>query len=177
MKKRLIILSDLWGKRKSDWLVNYTRILSHNFNIVYYDCCVLGEINTADYREENLHQQFLDGGIEKALEQLIELEKAPIDILAFSVGGTIAWKFGLLTGNIQSITCISSTRLRYENLRPPGNIALIFGGNDENKPSPDWFERLDLFPTILINEDHNCYSKKEIAANVCLEVINNYSLS
>jgi hypothetical protein len=33
MKPRLIILSDLWGKEKSDWVSNYVALLKDMFEI------------------------------------------------------------------------------------------------------------------------------------------------
>ncbi len=59
MKKRLVILSDLYGKGKSDWLIYYNDILQDFFDITYYDCCKLAQIDTSDNSQEKLHEQWM----------------------------------------------------------------------------------------------------------------------
>lgn len=171
MKKRLVIISDLWGKEKSEWIIHYTQILRTYFDIEYYDCSELGEVDKSDYSEEKLHQQFIDGGIERAVEKLIELEKSPITILAFSIGGTIAWKYGIETDKIDSLFCVSSTRLRKESIRPNGKIALYFGGNDLFKPQIEWLDNMKLNYEIFKNKDHLMYTKFKFAEQLCKQMI------
>lgn len=173
MKKRLIILSDLWGKDKSEWLINYTRNLKAYFDIEYYDCCELGGISKSDYNEEELHKQFVDGGIDRAVNKLIELEKEVVNILAFSVGGTIAWKYGIKNYNIDSLICVSSTRLRYETIRPKGKIRLFYGGNDVFKPQIEWLDEMELNYEVLSDKEHQVYTDSEFAKQLCKQIIIN----
>ena len=70
--KRLIVLSDLWGKSKSDWFVRYETILKNEFEIVFYDSCELGDIDLSDSSEDRIHQQFAHEGIERAVNKLLE---------------------------------------------------------------------------------------------------------
>ncbi|MBD0404515.1 alpha/beta hydrolase [Flammeovirga sp. EKP202] len=170
MKDRLIILSDLWGKEKADWLTDYTRFLEPEFDVVFYDTCTIGQVDKSDYSQDHLHQQFLNGGIDLAVEYLVEKEQTPIDILAFSIGGAIAWKFGLKTGNIKSLTSISSTRLRKETKRPKGKIELYFGEKDEHRPSIEWMENMQLEFTILPNKSHEIYREAEFARNLSKKI-------
>lgn len=158
MKKRLIIVSDIWGIEKSKWLSNYTQILKTNYDVVIYDSCELGEIDKSNYTEENLHKQFVNGGIETAVENLIKLEKDKVNVLAFSVGGSIAWKFGLKSCNIESLICVSSTRLRYETIKPVGKIALYFGAIDMYKPNTEWFESMGIDKVLIKDKGHKVYS-------------------
>lgn len=162
-KPKLIILSDLWGKEKSFWIENYTKLLAEKFIITYYDCCELGEINTTDNSENNLHQQFINGGIDKAVDNLLVLEKSEVYILAFSIGGLIGWKASLSGLNSKGLFAISSTRLRYENEKPNGIIELFFAEKDAFKPENNWFETLQIKKRIIKNENHDCYQKSEIA--------------
>lgn len=171
MKPRLIILSDLWGKEKSDWTLNYIELLKDNFEIQYYDCCELGEIDKTDYTEENLHNQFVYGGIEKATDTLLKKEKNQINVLGFSIGGTIAWKASLKGLNISQLTAVSSTRLRYENEIPSGTINLYYGENDSNKPNDIWFEKHSLDYEIIKNKEHNFYTEKECISSICNEIL------
>ncbi len=173
MKNRLIILSDLWGTEKSEWLVNYTQVLKSDFHLEYYDCCELGEINKSDYSEKERHSQFVNGGIEKAVEKLIALEKNTVNILAFSIGGAIAWKYGLKSDKINSLVCVSSTRLRYETVRPKGKITLYFGSNDAYKPRLEWLEAMKLEYDILSEKDHEFYREEEFAEQLSKQLIKN----
>ena len=153
IKPRLLLISDLWGKEKSDWISYYTSILLNNFELEYYDSCDLGSIDTSDYLQENLHHQFVNGGIEKAVAQLIKEEKGFVNVLGFSIGGLIAWKAGLSGLKIQKLFAISSTRLRYENLKPLGTIQLFYGENDNYKPDSNWFKNLHIKESYFKNEE------------------------
>lgn len=171
MKPRLIILSDLWGKEKADWVSGYVELLKDKFEIQYYDCCELGAIDKTDYTEENLHSQFVNGGIEKAVENLLKAEKNKIDVLAFSIGGTIAWKATLKGLNVRNLFAVSSTRLRYENEIPNGAIKLYYGENDSNTPSGDWFEKYSINFEIIKNKEHSFYTQKDFATSICDEIL------
>ena len=171
MKERIIIISDLWGREKSEWLINYTRILETKFDILFYDSCELGQIDVANYTQENLHKQFISGGIEKAIDKLVESEKQKVNILAFSIGGTIAWNFGLKTDNIKSLVCVSSTRLKNETERPKGNLELYFGENDEYKPTVEWFENMELEYEILSDKGHQVYCETQFAEHISEKII------
>jgi hypothetical protein len=171
MKPRLIILSDLWGKEKSDWVSAYIELLKNKFEIQYYDCCELGEIDKTDYIEESLHCQFINGGIEKSVENLLKKEKNQIDILAFSIGGTIAWKAALKGLNFRSLFAVSSTRLRYEDEIPSGAIKLYYGENDSNIPRHNWFEKHSIDFEIIKNKDHNFYTEIECTTSICNEIL------
>ena len=72
--EKLIILSDLWGSLKSDWLPHYTEILEKHFEIEYYDCRELGEIDLKECTEEKIHQQFMNGGIDRAIKYLLKTD-------------------------------------------------------------------------------------------------------
>ncbi|WP_299190491.1 alpha/beta hydrolase [uncultured Aquimarina sp.] len=173
MRERLIIISDLWGREKSKWLINYTHILKTKFDLVYYDSCEIGKIDKSDYDQDNLHQQFVNGGIEIAVEKLIEQENSPVNILAFSVGGVIAWKFGLRTDYIKSLICVSSTRLRKETKRPKGKIELYFGENDNYQPKTEWIKNMKLEFKAFPNKGHQIYLETEFAQILCERILKN----
>jgi pimeloyl-ACP methyl ester carboxylesterase len=171
MKPRLIILSDLWGKEKSDWVSVHVELLKDKFEIQYYDCCELGGIDKVNYTEESLHSQFVNSGIEKAVENLLKVEKNQVDILAFSIGGTIAWKAALKGLNVRSLFAVSATRLRYEDEIPNGAIKLYYGENDSNKPSNDWFEKHSIDFEIIKNREHVFYAEKDCSTLICDEIL------
>ena len=74
MKKGVVIVSDLWGVQKSEWLVNFKELLEDQYTVKFYDACSLGEIDLTIYEQENLHRQFVDFGIEKAVSNLLNQE-------------------------------------------------------------------------------------------------------
>ncbi len=171
MKPKLIILSDLWGKEKSDWISGYVELLTDKFEIHYYDCCELGNVSKVDYAEVVLHNQFVNSGIEKAVNNLLNIEKEKIDILAFSIGGTIAWKAILKGLNVEKLVAVSSTRLRYENEIPNCGVKLYFGEDDSNKPNEDWLKKRTVDFEILKNKDHNFYAEKDFIVSICNEIL------
>lgn len=172
MQPRLVILSDLWGIQKSAWIDLYIKKLDTVFDIQYYDCCQLGTVNTEIYTQENSHQQFISFGIHTAAQKLIQLEKEPFHILAFSISGTIAWKAALLGLHLLSLHAVSATRLRYEVNIPDIDLHLYFGTHDTYRPSREWCNQFTNEKIVLFdNEAHEMYVKEEIATLVCKNII------
>ncbi len=170
-KQRIIILSDLWGEEKPDWITHYSRVLENYFEVKYYNCCDLGNIDKSDYSEEKLHAQFINGGIAKAVESILQKEKEFINVLGFSIGGYIAWKASLSGLKTQSIFALSSTRLRFETQKPSGIIELFYGENDIYKPDTNWFRKLEIKENLYKHEGHELYKKKEIAEDICRLIV------
>jgi len=172
MQPRLIILSDLWGEQKSEWIQLYIEKLALTFDVKFYDCCDLGQIDTEVYTEKHLHQQFVSFGIDNTVQKLIELEKEPFHLLAFSIGATIAWKAALLGLPLITLHAISATRLRHETNIPKIPIQLYFGMNDAYTPSKDWCNQFNTENIILFDsESHEMYKKEEIAVLVCESIL------
>ncbi len=157
MKKRLIILSDLWGKSAKNWENQYIEKLKTNFEIQYYDCCKLGKIHLTANSQDERHEQFINSGIDIAVNELLQLEKKEVFVLAFSIGGTIAWKSALKGLLINTLIALSATRLRHENEKPHCNIQLIYGAEDSFQPNPEWFERMNITPQIIARKNHDFY--------------------
>lgn len=165
--KRLIILSDLWGNRKSNWPKLYIELLENHFDIQYYDCCELGGIDLSVFTEANIHEQFLNGGIDRATKAILDLEKDFVDhVLGFSIGGFIAWKAIHRGLNVGCLTAISSTRLRMEDEKPACKINLFYAEKDQYKPSVEWFANQNLEMNVYDGEHHDFYCKNEIAREV-----------
>jgi hypothetical protein len=170
MKPRLIIISDLWGIENSKWVNKYIKILASKFEIQFYDSCELGQIDKSEYEESNLHNQFINGGIEIAVKMLLKLEHKEIDILAFSIGGVIAWKAQLNGLKINNFYAISSTRLRNEQKKPKCRINLYFGEKDIYKPTSNWFDSFGLKPKIFKNKDHKLYTENDCINEICNDI-------
>jgi len=165
IKPRLILLSDLFGGNP-EWIQHYIEILEPKFEIQYYDVLKLAQIDSsAD--EKEIHNQFLNGGIERAVNNLLDYEKGEVAVLGFSIGGTIAWKASLRSLKTSQLIAVSSTRLRFETEIPNCEIKLYFGSNDFNKPNQQWYSDLKLTNNIFENEDHQLYLKKQNILLIC----------
>ena len=166
---KLIVLTDLWGAEKFDWFVNYQEQLK--VATVIYDSCKLANVDTVVYEELNLHKQFVSGGVDKAVSKLVEKEKDQVNILAFSIGGTIAWKAILKGLKVNNLFAVSATRLRYETEKPNCNIHLFYGEEDVFKPNEKWFQQLDIVKKEIKNKGHEMYKEKAFS-NTIVPMIN-----
>ena len=91
--------------------------------------------------------------------------------MAFSIGGTIAWKACLIGLKIDNFYAVSSTRLRYETEKPNCYTNLFFGEKDVYKPSLDWHTSIGLKPNIFKDKEHQFYSEIENIEKICSEII------
>jgi pimeloyl-ACP methyl ester carboxylesterase len=171
LKQRLIILSDLNGIVNSEWLEEYRTNLYAHFDLREYDTRELAEIESNGLTETEIHEKFINGGIEKAISNLLEKEKKPSIVLGFSVGGTIAWKAALQGMPIQKLIAVSSTRLRKEYQKPNGVIDLFYGENDLYRPMDEWFEAMQLAPTIFARADHELYKDEKFVHQILADIL------
>ena len=170
MKPKLIILSDLWGLNRSLWIEKYKTALQSNFEVIFYDSCELAQIDNNGLNEEQIHELFIENGITLAVRNLINLENDKINVLGFSIGGTIAWKAGLNGLKIDNFFAVSSTRLRYETERPNCKIKILFGDKDLFKPFKNWADHLKLEMQILKNGDHEIYKNDDFIEKLCTSI-------
>lgn len=171
MKKRLIILSDLWGFEEAEWMDCYLKILNPHFKIEFFDSRKLVDLDLSDNSEGRLHARFVNGGIDRGVYKLGLQEKQTIVVLAFSVGGVIAWKAGLKGLRISTLYAISSTRLRYEKEKPDCKCTLYFGANDRYTPEVEWFRDLELDLNLIDDQEHELYQDEEFAKKLCQKII------
>lgn len=168
MKQKLLILSDLWGTQRATYLPQYITLLQSKFDVEFLDSCQIGQIDTSNYTQENLHQQFVNGGIDLAIIKLLKKYPQEVDVLAFSIGGTIAWKANLLGLKIRNFYAVSATRLRYETEKPNSQIRLFYGDLDAYRPNQKWYDDLEIIDyCIFENEGHDIYQKPNIIQQIC----------
>lgn len=170
-KPKLLILSDLFGGQHPKWINYYTNTLRSKFEIQYYDVLELANIDASNLTEADIHKQFLNGGIDKAVETLLKLETDKVTVLGFSIGGTIAWKASFQGLKMTHLFAVSSTRLRYETEVPNCEIKLFFGDQDLNKPNSNWFLDLNVTNEILQTQGHQLYLEEKNAAAICTEIL------
>ena len=167
MKPKLLILSDIFGFENCPWIKIYEELLESDFQLVFYDSCKLAGFERGNLTEKEIHTQFINGGINNAANELLKLENKEVNILAFSIGGTIAWKAVLKGLKTNSLYAVSSTRLRFETKKPNCIIQVIFGEKDAFKPDIDWFKRLNLEAEIIKNGHHEIYKEKDVINDLC----------
>lgn len=167
MKPVLIILSDLWGTDHADWLQGYRNQLAAVFDIRVYNSQELGQIDGNGQNQEAIHQQFVEGGIDRAVQQLMESEPNSVHMLGLSIGGAIAWKAGLKGLKIENLIAVSSTRLRYETQKPDCPLTLIYAADDPYHPEFSWFLEMNLKYTLISNAAHDLYKEERIINWVC----------
>lgn len=171
MKNMLIILTDFNGLKDEMWLENYQHLLQKDFNCIVYDTQKLGEIACKGQSETQIHQAFVDFGIQKAVDNLLKIHTEEYTILGFSVGGTIAWKAALYNQRISSLYAVSATRLRFETLKPAVIVNLSFGELDMHRPNPTWSHELRVRSTIFENANHEVYKNSDFCSLLCAQII------
>lgn len=171
MAEKLVVVSDMWGAKKGLWITSYFGYLQQYYDIVFHDCQQLGNIDVQISSEENIHQAFLNGGIDTAVTNLLQKETQPAHYLAFSTGGTIAYKAALQGLPMKSLTAISATRIRFEEHRPDTNLNLIYGECDEFKPGLKWAQQTGVEIKVVPNFGHAMYSDEKIISDVCYNLL------
>jgi len=161
--ERLVVLSDLWGKTKNDWWVNYQPFLAPAIQIQFIDIAEWAEIPEDILSKKKRHAYFMQGGIEKVVKRMQDELNTPVTIFAVSMGGTIAWKYGQKTGLLKHLIAVSATRLRYETNKPNGKIELYYGAKDQYLPSKDWFQSMKILQNFVGHANHQLYAQKEFA--------------
>ncbi len=171
MAEKLVVLSDMWGIKKGLWITSYFGYLQQYYNIQFYDIQQLATLDIPVQTEENIHNAFVEGGIDVAVAHLLKRETTPVHVLAFSTGGTIAWKAGLKGWPMKSLTAISATRIRFETVRPDCDLELIYGACDTFKPGLHWANDLGVDLKLIPNFGHELYSDEKIIDDVCMNML------
>lgn len=167
MKKRLLILSDLWGLHEASYLDLYQQYLAGTYDIKIYDSCYLAGLQDESLGQEERHQHFISGGIEKAVKQVIAAEAAAVSVLAFSVGGVIAWRAALAGLLVDRLVAISATRLRYEERRPDCDLNLWYGELDPYQPNEEWRQQMNVLVQTSPGLGHDIYTRPLIIEEIC----------
>jgi len=176
MKERLLLISDLWGFQNSQWLDLYLDRLAQDFEVSIFDCYLQSEIDPTLTSEAEIHHYFLKEGIAICSKKLAQISTKKTSVLAFSIGGTIAWKTALKGVEFNTFFAVSATRLRLENKRPTGNIHLFYGTGDNSRPNEAWFEQNNIPYTLFYEKKHNLYMNADSCTNICSSLINENKL-
>jgi len=143
--------------------------LRNYYDIQFYDSRKLAEISTSGKAKSVIHNQFKEEGITNAVKNLLLMSiHSPVTVLAFSIGGTIAWKASLAGFPIKKLVAVSVTRLRLEKARPACELVLFYGNKDQFLPSQEWFLKHGLESAKNIMEgEHEMYRLSSSAKVIC----------
>lgn len=167
MAERLVILSDIWGSKKGLWITSYLGYLQQYFDIVFYDCQQLANISLTVDTEDNICNEFVNGGMETAVAHLLKKESEPSHYLAFCAGGTIAWKAALKGLPMKSLYAVSAMGIHTEHQKPTCPINMLYGEYDGFVPSKEWTSGLGISVEIVPNFGHGLYTDEKIIKKVC----------
>ena len=171
MAEKLVIVSDMWGAKKGLWITSYLGYLQQYFDITFYDSQQLANLDILIQTEENVHNAFIEGGTETAVSHLLKKETEPCYYLAFSTGATIVWEAAKKGLPVKSLYGVSPTRIRKKNDRPNVPFQLVYGANDEFKPSEEWANKLGVDMEVIPNYGHTLYTDEKIIQKVCLDLL------
>lgn len=171
MAEKLVILSDMWGSKKGLWITSYLGYLQQYYDIVFYDCQQLANLDLTVNSAENIHRAFVEGGIDTAVAHLLKKETEPAHYLAFSTGGTIAWKANLLGLPMKSLYTVSSTRIRAEENCPDCKTTILFGDADLYRPKQDWYTKLGVECELIKGFGHELYTDEKNIQKICLDLL------
>jgi len=171
MAERLVIISDMWGVKKGQWITSYLAYLQQYFDITFYDSQQLAHLEVQVHSEENILKAFVDGGIDTAAVHLLKKEKKPAHYLGFGTGGTIAWKANLAGLSMKSLYTVSSTRIRGEKKRPECKTTALFGDLDIYRPKSTWYEETGMKAELIKGFGHKMYTDDKVIQKVCLDLL------
>ena len=165
-----MIISDIHGLRDTSYIQKYVAQLQSSFSITLIDSKELAGIDEHLGKDET-HQKFINGGINRAVERITEQINSVDIVLAFSIGGIIAWRACLKSNFCPELICVSSTRLRKETDKPKCDIQLYYGSEDDFRPNEDWADRMDLVMNIINKGHHEIYKEDYVIEKICKAIL------
>ncbi len=177
MGERLVIVSDMWGAKKGLWITSYLGYLQQYFDMTYYDCQQLGDLDVLVQTTENVEQAFLNGGVDTAVNQLLLRERKTANYLAFGTGATIVWKAAVKGLSVSSIYAISPEAIGNEEMKPAVPVTLVYGSLDRNRPGADWCAGQNLYPEIIEHFGNTLYTDEKIIKKVSADLLRTFTMA
>lgn len=174
MAKRLVILSDMWGIKKGMWITSYLAYLQPYFDIVYYDCRQLANIDVPQNTRENIYDAFINGGMDLAVRHLLKKETEPAHYLTFCAGGTIAYDAALKGLPVNSIYAVSPIDMGSFSEVPACPVTLIFGDQDSDIPDYLWADSHGIKMNRIEKYGHELYSDDKVITMICQDILEDF---
>lgn len=162
-RESLLMLSDLHGLSMETYMAVYLQRLEPYYEVEVIDTPELAGVPTYGRAESQIHTDILATGADSAVEKLLARQSVT-GILAFSMGGWVAWKAMLQGLKVDRLVAVSATRLRYEENWPEqGSIHLVYGGDDPYRPKQYWPKAKNITVEVLLGEPHTLYKNEALA--------------
>lgn len=172
MAERLIIVSDMWGTKKGLWITSYLGYLQQYFDITFYDCQQLGNIDIPVQTADSLTSAFEENGQRTAVAHLLKKERKPAYYLGFGIGATIIWEAAKEGLPVTSFYGVSAENITASTDKPDlSDYNLLFGGKDTGKPTEDWCSKTDADIELMPNFGKGLYTDDVIIQKVCLTLL------
>lgn len=155
--KKIIFLTDLIGDLNSEYVIIAKKLFGNSFHFKSLSSKELANINYTLVNKEDIHDAFINGGLNTSVSTLNQVINEKTTIIGCSIGGVIGWKTALINKNIDHLICISSTRLRKEQVKPRCKIDLYYGQNDSYIPNENWFNSMGLQNNLIEGKGHDIY--------------------
>jgi hypothetical protein len=171
MAERLVILSDLWGPRKGLWITSYLGYLQQYCDITYYDTSQLADLEETHPTAQSLLATFTEGGLERAVRNLLSKEKKAAYYLTFCAGGTVVWNAVKRGLPVNSVYAVSPVNLHREAQGLPCPVKVLYGEYMEDKPSKKWANLTDTAMEVIPRFGKEMYSDEKIIQLICQELL------
>ena len=171
MAERLVVLSDIWGAKKGMWITSYLGYLQQYFEIVYYDSQQLADLDLVNFTPEGVMEALDQGGMDTAIAQLLIKETVPSHYLSFCCGGLIGWKAALKGVPMKSLYAVSPLNIQSENERPDIPVTLLYGEYQEDRPSQEWADHMQVPIEVVPNFGRELYTDEKIIGKVSLNIL------
>jgi pimeloyl-ACP methyl ester carboxylesterase len=170
MAEKLVVVSDMWGAQKGLWITSYLGYLQQYFNIVFYDSRELARIDNNLTSSEEIYKAFIEGGMDRAVSQLLINEQTESHYLTFCAGGTITWHAALKGLPVKSLYAVSPIDLEEQTQGPDCPVSVLFGEKDKVSGT-DWSIHTGAQVETIPNFGHDMYSDEKIIRKVCLDLL------
>ncbi len=170
MAEKLVVVSDMWGAQKGLWITSYLGYLQQYFDIVFYDSRELAQIENNLTSAEEVYDAFINGGMDRAVSQILIKEQTESHYLTFCAGGTITWHAALKGLPVKSLYAVSPIDLEDQLQGPDCPVSVLFGENDK-VTGTDWTIRTGAQVEAIPNFGHDMYSDEKVIQKVCLDLL------
>lgn len=135
---------------------SFARVLPRRWTTSIYSIATLALAPML--RGQELHDHLFNaGGMDQARKSLLgQCAKADIAI-GFSAGGTVLWQACLAGFSCPNLVCLSSTRLRYETIRPAARTHVLFDAADPSIPQAPRLRSLADSYSVAGMQGHDAY--------------------
>ncbi len=171
MAEKLVVVSDMWGAQKGLWITSYLGYLQQYFNIVFYDSRELAQLEGEPSNANELYEAFINGGMDRAVSQLLLKEQTESHYLTFCAGGTIAWHAAMKGLPVKSLYAVSPIDLERQTEGPDCPVRVVYGEKDLKIPGTDWMIKTGAQAETIPDFGHEMYSDEKVIQKVCLDLL------